>query len=108
MLLEVALLAAAAAALADLRRRCVVAGRDPGSVSTALLGLWPMLDIRKGWNAGAIIEAARAAAVIGVGTLYTTSCGDDPAVANETLAAFGEQVVGAVHDIDIQHEGQQA
>ncbi|HEX3960631.1 MAG TPA: LLM class flavin-dependent oxidoreductase [Trebonia sp.] len=94
-------LAAAAAAVADLRRRYVAFGRDPGSVSAGLLGLWPMLDIRKGWNAGAIIEAARSAAAVGVGTLYTTICGDDPSVANETLAAFGEQVVEAVRDIDI-------
>ena len=60
-----------------------------------------MLDVRQGWDAAAIIEAARAAASIGVRTLFTTICGDDPAVANETLAAFGEQVVGAVYDIDI-------
>jgi hypothetical protein len=55
---------------------------------------------------GAIVEAARAAASIGVGTLFTTICGDDPPAANETLAAFGEQVVGAVHDIDIRRQEQ--
>jgi probable F420-dependent oxidoreductase len=99
-------LPAAAVVLADLRRRCVAAGRDPGSVPVGLGGLWPMLDIREGWDAGAIIEAARAAASIGVGTLFTTICGDDPSAANETLAAFGEQVVGAVHDIDIRRQEQ--
>jgi probable F420-dependent oxidoreductase len=101
-------LAAAGAAVADLRRRCVAAGRSPDSVSAGLGGLWPMLDIRKGWDAGAMVEAARAAAAIGVETLFTTICGDDPSAANETLAAFGEQVVGAVRDIDIRHEEQQA
>ena len=99
-------LAAASAAVADLRRRCVAVGRDPGSVSVGLGGLWPMVDIRKGWDPGAIIEAARAAASIGVGTMFVTVCGDDPSAANETLAAFGEQVVGAVHDLDIRDEEQ--
>jgi probable F420-dependent oxidoreductase len=100
-------LEAARLAIEDLRRRCEASGRDPASVSLGLSGLWPMLDIRRGWDLEAIIEAARAAAAIGVGTLFTTICGDDPQVANETLAAFGEQVVGAVHDIDdIRHEEQ--
>jgi len=94
-------LAAVSLAVADVRRRCEAADRDPASVSLGLAGLWPMLDIRRGWDAGAIIEAARAAAAIGVGTLFTTICGDDPSVANETLAAFGEQVVRPVRGIDI-------
>jgi probable F420-dependent oxidoreductase len=92
-------LKAARLAIEDLHRRCEVAGRDPASVSLGLSGLWPMLDIRPGWDADAIVEAARAASSIGVGTLFTTICGDDPLVANETLAAFGEQVVAAVADI---------
>jgi probable F420-dependent oxidoreductase len=92
-------LAAARLAIEDLHRRCEVAGRDPASVSLGLSGLWPMLDIRQGWDPDAIVEAARAAASIGVGTLFTTICGDDPLAANETLAAFGEQVVVAVADI---------
>jgi probable F420-dependent oxidoreductase len=92
-------LAAARLAIEDLGRKTEKAGRDPGSVEAGLGGLWPMLDIRKGWDAGAIIAAAHSAASIGVGTLFTTICGDDPAVANETLAAFGEQVVTAVADI---------
>jgi probable F420-dependent oxidoreductase len=99
-------LPAAGAAVADLRRRCEAAGRDPGSVAIGLGGLWPMLDIRRGWDVGAIIEAARSAASIGVGTLFATICGDDPSAANETLAAFGEQVVGAVRDIDIRRQEQ--
>jgi probable F420-dependent oxidoreductase len=92
-------LTAAGVAVADLRRRCAAAGRDPGSIEAGLGGLWPMLDIRRGWDVGAIVEAARSAAAIGVGTLFTTICGDDPSAANETLAAFGEQVVAAVADI---------
>jgi probable F420-dependent oxidoreductase len=99
-------LAAVSLAVSDSRRRCEAAGRDPGSVAIGLGGLWPMLDIRRGWDVGAVVEAARAAASIGVGTLFTTICGDDPPAANETLAAFGEQVVGAVHDIDIRRQEQ--
>jgi alkanesulfonate monooxygenase SsuD/methylene tetrahydromethanopterin reductase-like flavin-dependent oxidoreductase (luciferase family) len=92
-------LAAARLAIEDLRRREEQAGRDPGSVAAGLGGLWPMLDIRKGWDADAIIAAAGAAASTGAGTLFTTICGDDPVAANETLAAFGEQVVAAVAGI---------
>jgi probable F420-dependent oxidoreductase len=101
-------LAAASAAIADLRLRCRAAGRDPGSVSAGLGGLWPMLDIRRGWDADALLEAARRAAEVGVDTMFATVCGDDPAVANETLAAFGEQVVAAARDIDTSHEEQHA
>jgi probable F420-dependent oxidoreductase len=100
-------LKAARLAIEDLHRRCEAAGRDPASVSLGLSGLWPMLDIRRGWDAEATVEAARAAAAIGVGTLFTTICGDDPSAANETLAAFGEQVVGAVRDIDIDIRRQE-
>jgi probable F420-dependent oxidoreductase len=92
-------LKAARLAIEDLHRRCEVAGRDPASVSLGLSGLWPMIDIRQGWDADAIVEAAQAASSIGVGTLFTTICGDDPLAANETLAAFGDQVVAAVADI---------
>jgi alkanesulfonate monooxygenase SsuD/methylene tetrahydromethanopterin reductase-like flavin-dependent oxidoreductase (luciferase family) len=91
--------AAARLAIEDLRRREEQAGREPGSVAAGLGGLWPMLDIRKGWDADAVIAAASAAASIGAGTLFTTICGDDPLAANETLTAFGEQVVTAVADI---------
>jgi probable F420-dependent oxidoreductase len=92
-------LAAAAAAVADLRHRLEKAGRDPGSVAVSLSGLWPMLDIRRGWDADAYLEAMSSAAAVGAGTLFTTICGDDPTVANETLAAFGEQVIAAAQDI---------
>jgi hypothetical protein len=62
-----------------------------------------MLDIRRRWDADALIGAARLAAEIGVDTVFATVCGDDPAVANETIAAFGEQVVAAAHDIEPSH-----
>lgn len=87
-------LPAAAAAVADLRSRLETAGRDPGAVGIGLSGLWPMLDIRRGWDTGAVVQAAREASAAGVGTLFATICGDDPAASLETLAAFGEQVVG--------------
>jgi probable F420-dependent oxidoreductase len=92
-------LKAARLAIEDLHRRAAQAGRDPEQIAIGLSGLWPMLDVRQGWDADAIVEAAQAAASIGVGTLFTTICGDDPLAANETLAAFGEQVVVAVADI---------
>jgi probable F420-dependent oxidoreductase len=101
-------LKAARLAIEDLHRRAGQAGRDPGQIAIGLAGLWPMLDIRRGWDVDAVVGAARSAASIGVGTLFTTICGDDPTAASDTLVAFGEQVVGAVHDIDIRHEEQQA
>jgi probable F420-dependent oxidoreductase len=94
-------LKAARLAIEDLHRRAGQGGRDPGQIAIGLAGLWPMLDIRRGWDVDAVVGAARAAASIGVGTLFTTICGDDPTAASDTLVAFGEQVVGAVRDIDI-------
>jgi alkanesulfonate monooxygenase SsuD/methylene tetrahydromethanopterin reductase-like flavin-dependent oxidoreductase (luciferase family) len=94
-------LKAARLAIEDLHRRAGQAGRDHGQIAVGLGGLWPMLDIRRGWDVDAVVGAARSAASIGVGTLFTTICGDDPSAARETLVAFGEQVVAAVHDIDI-------
>jgi hypothetical protein len=76
--------------VADLRRRLEAAGREPGAVAVGVAGLWPMLDIRRGWDAGELVEAAGAAAAIGVGTLFATVCGDDPLATGETLAALGD------------------
>jgi probable F420-dependent oxidoreductase len=90
--------AAARRAISDLFRRCDKAGRDPGEVAIGLAGLWPMLDVRQGWDAGAMAEAAHSMAEIGVGTLFVTICGDDPSAANDTLVAFAEQVVAAVKE----------
>jgi probable F420-dependent oxidoreductase len=92
-------LAAVAAAVTDLRRRLDAAGKDPGSVAVGLGGLWPMLDIRRGWDTDAVLQAVQAAAEAGVGTVFTTVCGDDPSAAAETMTAFGEQVVEAVRDL---------
>jgi alkanesulfonate monooxygenase SsuD/methylene tetrahydromethanopterin reductase-like flavin-dependent oxidoreductase (luciferase family) len=110
-------LQAARRAIEDLRRRAGQAGRDPGQIAIGLAGLWPMLDIRRGWDVDAVVDAVRAAASIGVGTVFTTICGDDPIAASDTLIAFGEQVVGAVHgvrtvrdidiDIDIDIRGEE-
>jgi probable F420-dependent oxidoreductase len=94
-------LAAARLAIDDLHRRAEQAGRDPGQIAIGLAGLWPMLDVRRGWDVDAVVGAVRAAASIGVGTVFTTICGDDPTAASDTLVAFGEQVVGAVRDIDV-------
>jgi probable F420-dependent oxidoreductase len=100
-------LAAARLAIEDLHRRAGLAGRDPGQIAIGLAGLWPMLDIRRGWDVDAVVGAVRAAASIGVGTVFTTICGDDPTAASDTLIAFGEQVVGAVRDIDIDIRQQE-
>jgi probable F420-dependent oxidoreductase len=90
--------AAVVAAISDLRRRTTAAGRDPGEIAIGLAGLWPLLDVRQGWDAGAMAGTAHSMAEIGVGTLFVTVCGDDPSAANDTLVAFGEQVVAVVKE----------
>jgi probable F420-dependent oxidoreductase len=97
-------LAAVQAAVADLHRRLEAAGKDPRSAAVGLAGLWPMLDIRRGWDSGALVQAARAATAAGVDTVFATICGDDPSAASETVAAFGEQVVAVVRDLGPRHE----
>jgi len=83
---------AAAAAIADLRTRIMRAGRHPGDVSIGLTGLWPILDVRRGWDRDVMLADARAAARIGVDTLFVTVIGDDPGAACATVEAFGDVV----------------
>lgn len=90
---------AVAAAIADLRARTVRAGREPDAVSLGLAGLWPMLDVRRGWDRDGMLAAAQEAAAIGVDTLFVTVIGDDPAAACATVEAFGE-VVAALQQIE--------
>jgi probable F420-dependent oxidoreductase len=88
--------AGVATAISDLRRRAAEVDRDPGAIAVGLAGLWPMLDVRQGWDAGAMADGAHSMAEIGVGTLFVTICGDDPSATSDTLIAFALQVVVAV------------
>jgi probable F420-dependent oxidoreductase len=83
-------------AIEDLRRRAERSGRDPGDIAIGLAGLWPMLDLRRGWDPEAMVEAAHAAVAIGVDTVFVTVCGDDRSATDDTVAAFGEQVVAVL------------
>lgn len=86
-------LAAVAGAVEDLRQRTVQAGRSADEVAVGLGGLWPILDIRAGWDVDERLESAQRAADVGVGTLFLTVIGDDTHAANDTVAAYGEQVI---------------
>jgi hypothetical protein len=63
-----------------------------------LKGEMRALGVNQGWDAGAMAGAAHSMAEVGVGTLFVTVCGDDPSAANDTLVAFGEQVVAVVKE----------
>ena len=87
-------LAAVELAVADLRARTARAGRDQADVRLGLGGLLPMLDIRRGWDVDEILQRAEQACGLGIETLFVTVIGDDAHAANDTVEAFGEQLVG--------------
>jgi len=86
---------ALALALADLRIATERAGRDPDALDVVVCGQWPMLDVRTGWSSDRYLDEAAAFAALGVTWTVLTCCGDDPGAAEDTVRAFGEQVVAA-------------
>lgn len=79
--------------IAELREATVAAGRPVDAVEAVVTGNWPMLDIRKGWDADACLADLEHLTGLGADWVVLTVCGDDPAVAEESAQAFGEQVV---------------
>jgi probable F420-dependent oxidoreductase len=82
-----------AAAVTDLRIRTEKAGREATAVEVGVAGIWPMLDVRKGWNAARMLDEATQLAELGVETILVLVAGDDPIATNDTVTAFAEQVV---------------
>jgi probable F420-dependent oxidoreductase len=80
----------------ELRRLTEESGRPP--VDVVVAGTWPMLDIRKGWDADRRLEDVAQLAALGVDWMAVLTCGDDPAAAEETVRRFGEEVVMKVRD----------
>jgi probable F420-dependent oxidoreductase len=80
----------------ELRRLTDEAGRPP--VDVVVAGTWPMLDIRKGWDADRRLEDVAQLAELGVDWMAVLTCGDDPAAAEDTVRRFGEEVVMKVLD----------
>jgi len=76
------------------------AGRPEGSVEVVVSGLWPMLDIRKGWDSARLQDQAAELAARGVDRLAVVIAGDDPVAAEETLRAAGAEFIPAAHSVD--------
>jgi probable F420-dependent oxidoreductase len=79
--------------IAALREAAERHGRDPGEIEIAAVGVWPMLDVRKGWNVDERLADIAALSALGVGWIGLNACGDDPVASEETVRAFGEQVL---------------
>jgi probable F420-dependent oxidoreductase len=81
--------------IGEVRRAAEGAGRDPDSVEIVVAGAWPMLDVRKGRAVDVYLEEVALLEALGVDWTISLCCGDDPYAALDTVASFGEQVIGA-------------
>ena len=81
--LPIADLDALARGVDEFRRLVEANGRALDDVDVVVNGVWPMLDVRSGWSVDERLW------------VVSTCCGDDPVAAEETVRAFGEQVVHA-------------
>jgi alkanesulfonate monooxygenase SsuD/methylene tetrahydromethanopterin reductase-like flavin-dependent oxidoreductase (luciferase family) len=77
----------------ELRTLTSDAGRDPSAVEAVLAGNWPMLDVRKGWDADRLLADVDALREIGVDRVFLTICGDDAGAAEDTVRRFAEEIV---------------
>jgi probable F420-dependent oxidoreductase len=77
----------------ELRRQVEDNGRAMDDVDVVVTGMWPMLDVRSGWSVDERLAHVADLERLGVDWVVSTCCGDDPAAAEETVRAFGEQVV---------------
>jgi hypothetical protein len=77
----------------ELRGQLEANGRAIDDVDVVVTGLWPMLDVRAGWSVDERLAHVDELERLGVDWVVSTCCGDDPTVAEDTVRAFGEQVV---------------
>jgi probable F420-dependent oxidoreductase len=77
----------------ELRERVDANGRTMDDIEVVATGVWPILDVRTGWSVDERLAQVAELERIGVDWVVSTCCGDDPAVAEATVSAFGEQVV---------------
>jgi probable F420-dependent oxidoreductase len=80
-------------AVDDLRERTVAAGREPSEVEAVISGNWPLLDVRRGWDAARLRDEAVALAERGFDRVVVVVCGDDPGAAEDTLLRLGDELV---------------
>jgi probable F420-dependent oxidoreductase len=81
--------------VADVRDRCVVAGRDPETLEIINSGVWSMLDIRRGLSAEQMRDDVGRLADCGTDWVMFNLCGDDPNASIETLEWFGQELIAA-------------
>jgi probable F420-dependent oxidoreductase len=79
--------------IAAVRAAAEAAGRDPAGIEMALAGPWGMLDVRTALPADRYLEDLVTLRDLGVDWVVSLGCGDDPAVAEETVARFGAEVI---------------
>jgi probable F420-dependent oxidoreductase len=77
----------------ELRALTVDAGRDPAAVEVVVAGNWPMLDVRRGWDADALLADVEQLREIGVDRVFLTVCGSDAGAAEDTVRRFAEEIV---------------
>jgi probable F420-dependent oxidoreductase len=79
----------------DMLRTAVTdAGRRVEDVAIVAAGVWPMLDVRRGFTVEAFRDDVGRLEEIGADWVVFNVCGDDVGAAEETLRAFAEQVIG--------------
>ena len=77
----------------EVRNAAESAGRNVGDVEIVVMGLWPMLDVRKGRPADQYLEEIAALEALGVDWTVSLSCGDDNGAAIETVDWFASDVL---------------
>jgi probable F420-dependent oxidoreductase len=75
----------------DYRAACARHGREPGTI--AMSGMCSMLDIRSGYDAGAMLSATEQLANMGVDYVVVNVCGDDVQASEDTTSQFSQDVM---------------
>lgn len=68
-------------------------GRSGDEVDIAVSGNLPMLDIRVGWDADAVLKQIAELEAMGVTWIVVNVIGDDPAASEDTIRRFAEDVI---------------
>jgi probable F420-dependent oxidoreductase len=78
----------------EVRMAAESAGRKASDVEIVVMGLWPMIDVRKGRPADQYLEEIAALEALGVDWTISLSCGDDTGAAVETVEWFARDIIG--------------
>jgi probable F420-dependent oxidoreductase len=80
--------------IGTLRSEIERAGRSINDVEIVVTGNWSYLDIRKRWDTDAYLAQVAELESLGADWIVVTICGDDVGAAQETVSAFGSDIVG--------------